>query len=240
MLKIKSICLYFFMAIFFYGCASLNPFSTSESEDKYFQITSKDETLFKDIMRIKVDCTKENSVGTRRVLINGAEYSSDIAIKYCLRKNLVDTNVGLKKVFLHRIVDAREDASVFSYIGRKGKITALDSSPSLEALFYMFLKQELNSRGIMVVETQTSPYTYRLDFTFNKTDGFYSRINQTLDGKLEAKLNISNINFNKDFNINTKQYVKNLKIRNSDEFDFFVGLLVKQAAIKTANIITKF
>ncbi|AQW81821.1 outer membrane liproprotein [Campylobacter pinnipediorum subsp. pinnipediorum] len=240
MLKIKSICLYFFMAIFFYGCASLNPFSTNESEDKYFQITSKDETLFKDIMRIKVDCTKENSVGTRRVLINGAEYSSDIAIKYCLRKNLVDTNVGLKKVFLHRIVDAREDASVFSYIGRKGKIIPLDSSPSLEALFYMFLKQELNSRGIMVVETQTSPYTYRLDFTFKKTDGFYDRMGQTLDGKLEAKLNISNINFNKDFNINTKQYVKNLKIGNSDEFDFFVGLLVKQAAIKTANIISKF
>ncbi|AQW86616.1 outer membrane liproprotein [Campylobacter pinnipediorum subsp. caledonicus] len=240
MLKIKSIFLYFLMAMFFYGCASLNPFSTNEIEDKYFQIASKDETLFKDIMRIKVDCTKENSVGTRRVLINGAEYSSDIAIKYCLRKNLVDTNVGLKKVFLHRIVDGRKDASVFSYTKRKGKITALDSSPSLEALYYMFLKQELNSRGIMVVETQTSPYTYRLDFTFNKTDGFYDRTNQTLDGKLEAKLNISNINFNKDFNINTKQYVKNLKIRNSDEFDFFVGLLVKQAAIKTANIITKF
>ena len=103
----------------------------------------------------------------------------------------------------------------------------------------MFLQRELNSRGIVVVDTQTSPYTYRLDFRFDELRGSYSGSSEILNGHLNGLLIISNINFKKTLPISTRHHVEKLEASESGQFDFFIALLVKQAAIKVADEITK-
>ena len=152
---------------------------------------------------------------------------------------MIDTNVGLKKVYFHRIVDARSSARSIYYTGVEGNTAVFNSNPRLEVLFYMFLQRELNSRGIVVVDTQTSPYTYRLDFRFDELRGSYSGSSEILNGHLNGLLILSNINFKKTLPISTRHHVEKLEASESGQFDFFIALLVKQAAIKVADEITK-
>ena len=189
-------------------------------------------------MRIPADCSACRGRGDG-VFINGVKYRSDVAINCCLEKNMIDINVGLKKVYFHRIVDARSSARSIYYTREDGSGVVFNSNPRLEVLFYMFLKRELNSRGIVVVDTQTSPYTYRLDFRFDELRGTYSRSSEILNGHLYGELVLSDINFKKRIPISTRHHVEELEASRSGQFDFFIALLVKQAAIKVADEITK-
>ena len=201
-------------------------------------INSEDKMYFEEVMRIPADCSACKGRGDA-LFINGVKYKSDVAINCCLEKNMIDTNVGLKKVYFHRIVDARSSARSIYYTGVEGNSAVFNSNPRLEVLFYMFLQRELNSRGIVVVDTQTSPYTYRLDFRFDELRGSYSGSSEILNGHLKGLLVLSNINFKKTLPISTRHHVEKLEASESGQFDFFIALLVKQAAIKVADEITK-
>ena len=50
---------------------------------------------------------------------------------------------------------------------------------------------------------------------------------------------LSNINFKKTLPISTRHHVEKLEASESGQIDFFIALLVKQAAIKVADEITK-
>ncbi|QKG28690.1 hypothetical protein [Campylobacter sp. RM16187] len=237
-MKFKTIFLMIAAAFIFLGCSSktsdgpvlASNVSSSSSSDAKFH--------FEEVMKIPVDCSScKGSADT--VTINGAKYRSDVAIKCCLKKNMIDTKVALKKVYLHRITDEREDVQSIKYIRANGSTVMFNSNPRLELLFYMFLKQELLSRGILVVEDQTSPYTYRLDFAFTELKGVYSRNQEQLNSQLFGVLKIKNINFSRMLNITTKQEVKKLAVSRTGQFDIYVSLLVKQAANKVAEEISK-
>lgn len=236
-MKFKTIFLMIAAAFIFLGCSSktdgpilASNVSGSSSSDAKFH--------FEEVMKIPVDCSSCNGSGDT-VTINGAKYRSDVAIKCCLKKNMIDTKVALKKVYIHRITDERADAQSIKYIRANGTTTMFNSNPRLELLFYMFLKQELLSRGILVVEDQTSPYVYRVDFAFTELKGVYSRNQEQLNSQLFGVLKIKNINFGRMLNITTKQEVKKLEASRTGQFDIYVSLLVKQAANKVAEEISK-
>ena len=238
---LRAILLAVFAAIFLTGCVAKASLCLScEGIDgvQSASISSQDNTYFEEVLRIPADCSACKGRGDG-VFINGVKYRSDVAINCCLEKNMIDINVGLKKVYFHRIVDARSSARSIYYTREDGSGVVFNSNPRLEVLFYMFLKRELNSRGIVVVDTQTSPYTYRLDFRFDELRGTYSRNSEILNGHLYGELVLSDINFKKRIPISTRHHVEELEASKSGQFDFFIALLVKQAAIKVADEITK-
>lgn len=232
MLNFKNLILTILLASFISGCGL--KFGSEQSYND-----SENKMLFHEVLKVPVDCSDCSDFFGKKITINGREYTSDVAIKCCLAKNLIDTNVGLKKVYIHRIVDRRDSAKGIYYTNYDGVKKVFDVRPSIEALFYMFLEAELNSRGIVVVDTQTSPYTYKLDFDIYSFLAEYSKKSKILDGKLIGKLSLSNINFKKSLEISTKQQVKRLDADEIDEFDFFVALLAKQAANKVVDVISK-
>ena len=222
-----------FAAFLFTGC-----FGLFESSPEVAQASDGNAKGYKEVMRIKADCSSCAS-GGQDIKINGTDYTSDVAIKCCLRDNLIDTGVALKKVFIHRIIDSRQSTDAIKFTKKNGRSYIFTSNPRLEALFYLFLKQELNSRGIMVVETQTSPYTYRLDFSFTDLKGSYSQSTRYLEARLEGAVRFSNINFTRNFSFTTTQEAVKLKAEKSKDFDLYVSLLVKQMANKVAEEISK-
>lgn len=229
----RSIMLTIFIAIFISGCGFF-------SKDTSYDYESKDRAMVKEIARLNLDCSDCSKFFGKKVMINGREYISDVAINCCLTKNLIDTEVGLKKVYIHRVVDKRDSAKGIYYTDAWGKKSVFDIKLNVEALFYMFLEQELKTRGMVVVDTQTSPYTYRLDFDFNSIAVEYFEKSKTLDGRIAGVLKLSNINFKKDFEISTKQKVRKLVAdEKSSEFDLFIALLAKQTANKVAQAISK-
>ncbi|QCD53161.1 hypothetical protein [Campylobacter sp. RM16192] len=237
-MKFKTIFLMIAAAFLFLGCSSktsdgpvlTSNISSSSSSDAKFH--------FEEVMKIPADCSSCSGSG-KEIAINGTRYKSDVAINCCLKKNMIDTKVGLKKVYIHRITDERNGPEAIKYIRRDGSIVFFNSNPRLEVLFYMFLKQELLSRGIVVTDDQTSPYTYRLDFSFNELKGVYSRNNEQLKSQLFGVLKIKNINYNRIKNISTNQDVRKLAVSRTGQFDIYVSLLVKQAANKVAEEISK-
>ncbi|CAD7289364.1 hypothetical protein LMG7974_01483 [Campylobacter majalis] len=210
------------------------------SYESGYNATSQDRVLYTQVLKTKVDCSDCSRFFGKEVFINGRYYTGDVALKCCLSKNLIDTDIGLKKVYIHRVVDRRKDAKGISYTSKYGKKWLYDTRPSIEALFVMFLQDELKSRGILVVDTQTSPYTYKLDFDINSFVADYVYGDRILNGRMYGGLRISNINFKRELEISTKQQVRELRATQAKDFDFFVALLAKQAANKVAQVIASF
>lgn len=235
MLNFKAIFIALIATFMLAGCASRYCGSCGTAGA---DIDGQSKMYFEEVMRVPADCSACEGSGDG-VFINGVKYKSDVAINCCLEKNMIDINIGLKKVYLHRIVDARENARSIYYTKKDGSGMVFSSNPRLEVLLYLFLEKELSSRGMVVVDTQTSPYTYRLDFSFDYLRGNYNQNGETLNGRLNGRLHLSNINFNKQINIATRHHVEKLEADRSDQFDFFIALLVKQAAIKIADEISK-
>lgn len=233
-MKFKGIFAILMMAFVFAGCFGGKSLPNGVDNGS----KSSAEFQFKEVMRIPLDCSSCSGVG-KSVTINGVRYRSDVAIRCCLSKNLIDSKVALKKVYIHRIIDQRESAQSIKFIGKNGKVSLLSPNPGLELLFYMFLKQELSSRGILLEESANSPYTYRVDFAFNKLDGIYSQNYEHLNSQLLGLLVIKNINYNRMINISTTQEARKFEASKSEDFDMFVALLVKQAANKVAEEISK-
>lgn len=237
-MRLKNIFMLAFAALFFLGCSSKNS-DTILQDNRNFTSSSMDSKMhFEEVMKIPADCSSCSGSG-KEIAINGVRYKSDVAIKCCLKKNMIDTKIGLKKVYIHRVTDDRSGTEAIKYIRRDGSVVFFNSNPRLEALFYMFLKQELLSRGIVVTEDQSSPYTYRVDFSFSELKGVYSRNNEQLKSQLFGVLKIKNINYNRMTNISTKQDVKRLAVSRTGQFDIYVSLLVKQAANKVTEEISK-
>lgn len=221
------------LVLFFTGCLGFGKVSNNT------MATDNDsKMLFTNVLDVENDCSLCDD-GGKKVYINGVRYYSDTALRCCLQKNMIDTNLALKKVYFHRITDDRQSARSIYYTRSDGLQVVFNSNPRLEVLFYMFLEHELNSRGILVVDTQTSPYTYRLDFSFEQLRGDYNEKSEYLSGSLFGRLTISNINFNKKLNISAKQSAQKLQASKSAHFDFFIALLVKQTAMKVADEISK-
>lgn len=219
-----------FAVLFFTGCFGW--FGSSP------EISQGDEKGYQEVMRIKADCSScANSKGSS-VVINGTEYSSDVAIKCCIAQSRIDTNAAIKKVYIHRVLDERDASSSIKFVGKNGAV-ALQPKERLEGLFYAFLAYELKNRAIEVVDSQTSPYTYRLDFAFTAYEGFYSQNAQALSAVMQGKLGVKNINKTRVLNVNTKQEVRKFEADELDDFNLYIHLLVKQMANKVAEEISK-
>lgn len=204
----RSIFLLFF-AFFLISCSSTTP--SHESKDV--------------VVRIKKDCApcSRHFDG----VIKGHHYSSDIPIECCTGIRPIDTSSSFTKVYIHGVFDLRSDQKIIQ--GKK-------FTKRLDKLFYLALKKEIEARGMLVVDTQTSPYTLRVDFDF--TDYKSTSSKDTFHATLDGFLTIKNINYTKKFNISTYQRIKDLGL--NPDYDLFVDLLAKQAANKVAEKISKF
>lgn len=162
--------------------------------------------------------------------IKGLLYISDMGLKCCADKRTLDTGVALKKVYLHRIYDLDEEKKIFYANNRQYFI-----NEQFNAAFYVFLKQELKARGMIVVEEiNNSPYVLRVDLHFIN---FSSNLDRTgLHSNLAAKLLLKDINTNKEFIVRTKQDV--IGFRDLREISFYTFLLIKQMANKSASVIS--
>ncbi|TQR57703.1 outer membrane lipoprotein MapA [Campylobacter troglodytis] len=162
--------------------------------------------------------------------IRGLLYLSDIGLKCCADKRTIDSGVALKKVYLHRIYDLEEEKKIFYANDKKYFI-----NEQFNVAFYIFLKQELKARGIVVIEEiNNSPYVLRLDLHFLD---FSSRLDPVgLHSNVSAKLSLKDININKEFIVRTKQDV--MGFRDLKEISFYTFLLIKQMANKTASVIS--
>ena len=238
MLKFKSLIIAAFALLAFAGCVGKTCDACYGINGERSDIGGADAFYFNEVMTVQSDCSLCSGRGGT-LKINGTTYKSDVAIQCCLEKNMIDTNIGLKKVYIHRITDDRQSARSIRYSRRDGSQVVFNSNPRLETLFYMFLERELQSRGILVVDTQTSPYTYRLDVSFGSLSGEYDRKAEQLNGRLEGSMRLSNINFSRLRRFSTHHHVEKLEASESKDFDFFIALLVKQAAIKVADEISK-
>ncbi len=162
--------------------------------------------------------------------IQGLLYLSDVGLQCCADKRTLDTGVAIKKVYLHRIYDLPEEKKTF-YIGNDRYFI----NENFNAAFYVFLEQELKARGIVVIDgINNSPYVLRLDLSFVD---FSSKFDRTgLHSNISARLNLKDINTDKEFVVRTKQDV--VGFNDEKEISFYTFLLIKQMANKVASIVS--
>ncbi|MCX2682304.1 outer membrane lipoprotein MapA [Campylobacter sp. MIT 21-1685] len=174
-------------------------------------------------------CSTDSSFEAR---IKGLLYVSDIGIQCCPNKRTLDTNIALKKVYLHRFYDLKEDQKILLFNDKK-----LFVDVQFNAVFYTYLEQELKARGIVIVDNNqnNSPYISKIDLNFS---AYSARKDSTgLHSKLVGVLKVSDINKDRNFTIRTKQDVEGFK--NIKEITFYTHLLIKQMANKAASIISE-
>ncbi|ALV24002.1 outer membrane liproprotein [Campylobacter iguaniorum] len=223
----KSVIWTLLAALFLVGCSSKNGLYIDSGSQKSYET----------IMTIKTNCKPCDSAAIYKTTINGASYKSDMAISCCENVRKIDTNVALQKVYIHHVWDLRENQKVI-YV--KNSKTAYTLSSRADAMFYLALRDELMSRGIMVVDSQTSPYTLKVDFAFSDFAGIYNPAYAQLNSKLIGNVSMTNINYKRKRQISTTQNVTGLKNPSLSDFDLYMGLLAKQAANKVAEEISKF
>lgn len=138
----------------------------------------------------------------------------------------------MKKVYLHRFYDLKEGQKVLNAKGKK-----LFVDVNFNAVFYTYLKQELEARGIVVLDNnnQNSPYVSKIDLEFISYGATQDAIG--LHSKLVGVLQVSDINKNKKFTIRTKQDVQGFD--DLKETTFYTHLLIKQMANKAASLISE-
>ncbi|EIM3960300.1 hypothetical protein LM822_001828, partial [Campylobacter jejuni] len=83
-------------------------------------------------------CSSCESPGGFEAKIKGLLYISDVGIQCCANKRTLDTGIALKKVYLHRFYDLKEEQKVLNAKGKK-----LFVDVNFNAVFYTYLKQEL-------------------------------------------------------------------------------------------------
>ncbi|EAK0817972.1 hypothetical protein IO384_000862 [Campylobacter lari] len=206
----------FVLALFFSACA----------------VNSKNQSVAKvnELIKIQAQCYNPSDSKAYEAKIKGLVYISDVGLKYCANKRTIDKSASLKKVYIHRVYDLNENLKYSSSNGNNYYI-----NENFNYYFYVFLKEELENRGIVVVEdTQDSPYVLRVDLSFND---FYSKFDfNSLFSIIASQLTLKDINTNKTINIKTKQEVKGFY--NIKDLPFFTQLLIKQVANKSADIIS--
>ena len=176
-------------------------------------------------------CTSCEDPQSFEARIRGLFYVSDVGILCCANKRTLDTSVALKKVYLHRFYDLAEDQKVLLTDKRKYLIDL-----KFNAVFYTYLKQELEARGIEVLENndKNSPYVTKIDLDF--TNYFSRKDSIGLHSRIVGVLSVKDINKDKKFTIRTKQDVQGFE--NLQEITFYTHLLLKQMANKAASVIS--
>lgn len=177
-------------------------------------------------------CSRCESADGFEAKIKGLLYVSDVGIQCCANKRTLDTSIALKKVYLHRFYDLKEEQKVLNAKGQK-----LFVDVQFNAVFYKYLKQELEARGIVVLDNNehNSPYISKIDLNFISYNS--SQDSLGLHSKLVGVLQVSDINKNKKFTIRTKQDVQGFE--NLKDITFYTHLLIKQMANKAAGIISE-
>lgn len=200
-------------------------FSACAVNSKTQNITRVNETI-----KIQAQCYNPSDSKAYEAKIQGLTYISDVGLKYCVNKRTIDKSVALKKVYIHRVYDLDENLKFSTSNGSNYYI-----NENFNYYFYIFLKEELKSRGIVVVDSaQDSPYILRVDLSFVD---FYSKFDsKSLFSVIASQLEIKDINTNKKINIKTKQEVKGFSKIN--DLPFYTQLLIKQVANKAADIIS--
>ncbi len=162
--------------------------------------------------------------------IRGLLYISDVGIRCCADKRTLDKSVGVKKIYIHAISDLAEEQKIFY---AKGKSYIINEK--FNAVFFNFLKQELQARGMKIVKgINNSPYVLRLDLDFLT---FSANLDATgLHSNVSGRLTLKDINHDKDIVVRTKQDI--MGFSNTNEISFYTYLLLRQLANKTANIIS--
>ncbi len=183
-----------------------------------------------EVIKIQAQCYNPSDSRAYEAKIQGLIYISDVGLKYCVNKRTIDKSASLKKVYIHRIYDLDENKKISS-----SEQTNYYIDEKFNYYFYVFLKQELKDRGIVVVEsTQDSPYVLKVNLSF--TD-FYSKFNSnSLYSSVSGRLELQNINTNKKINIKTKQEIRGFN--KISDLPFYTQLLIKQMANKAADIIS--
>ncbi len=200
----------------------------------FLNACAKKQDTFAQVNRISKisQCTSCENPNGFEVKIKGLVYTSDIGIQCCVKKRTLDPGVALKKVYLHRFYDLKENQKL---LDAKGQNFFVDVQ--FNAVFYVYLKQELQARGIVVLDSNdnNSPYVSKVDLEFVS----YNAIQDVsgLHSKLVGVLQVSDINRNKKFTIRTKQDVQGFN--NLKETSFYTHLLIKQMANKAANLISE-
>ncbi|MDO4674172.1 outer membrane lipoprotein MapA [Campylobacter sp.] len=162
--------------------------------------------------------------------IKGLLYLSDVGIVCCADRRTLDTGVALKKVYLHRFYDLREEQKLVFLNGQKYYIDL-----KFNAIFYTYLEQELKNRGIIVLEDNpNSPYVAKVDLSFLQFDAKQNA--SGLHSKLVGLLHVSDTNRNKKFTLRTKQDVQGFE--DMKDLSFYTHLLIKQMANKAASLIS--
>nr|WP_152778855.1 outer membrane lipoprotein MapA [Campylobacter hepaticus] len=179
----------------------------------------------------KTQCVPCESLEGFEAKIKGLLYISDIGIRCCANKRTLDTGVALKKVYLHRFYDLKENQKVLNVKGKKLLVDV-----NFNAVFYVYLKQELEARGIIVLDNneQDSPYVSKIDLNLVSYNALEDAIG--LHSRLVGVLHVSDINKNKKFTIRTKQEVQGFN--DLKEITFYTHLLIKQMANKAASLIS--
>lgn len=143
--------------------------------------------------------------------------------------NKIDTSSDLKKAYIHSVVALNIEQI---YTNHKGERVKLDQR--IDAAFFRFLKKELRKRGIVLVNSQDFPYTWRVDFKFTKFNA--SHKNGVFDGQMSGKLTLKNINYSKKFTINAKL---NQEKVNKSEVSNKIDSLAQALAIRAADHINQ-
>lgn len=233
-----------FFILFFTACSSTMQTSGSgyningTSDEK--KIDSNSFKNFKEIMRIRPKCEPCDNGSGSSVNLNGIEYSSDISLSCCRDVRKIDTSISLKKVYIHRVADLREDQKIVRIQGKDKQFQDMHMSKRADYMFYLILKQELSERGIIVLEERTSPYVMKLDFDFLALQSYYSPSSEHLASNLEGFLMLKDINKTKRYKIFTTQDVRKLDTSDPDDIAVYIDLLIRQAANKVAEEISKF
>lgn len=162
--------------------------------------------------------------------IRGLLYISDVGLRCCADKRTIDKSVALKKVYIHRVTDLDEEKKRLQTTDK-----TLFINERFDVAYIDFLKQELNARGIVVVEgINKSPYVTRVELDFIDLS---ASVDETgLHSTLNAQLKLKDINTDQNLVLRTKQDV--MGFSKLEDISFYSFLLIKQLANKTASIIS--
>lgn len=240
----KNIILIIFILLGFSGCS----FTWFSSDDDFVGGTCGIEECGtsisapkQEVLRFQTECDecyKSSRIGFSKTILDGYLYTSDISFNCCPNRRAIDGSSALKKVYIHKILDLRESQKIIKFIQGNHK-SNLHTARRFNLLLYKALKNELEQRGIILIESPTT-YSVKLDFELSELNSIYRANQSRLDSKLNGILLLKTMGKAKKFNISTNQNVRRLQASNADDLAVFMELLIKQMANKIAREIVSF
>lgn len=213
----KKLLLVIFFGLILVGCASKNSAQNGE------------------LMRIDSKCIPCNLSKYSAIDTSDLKYDKIIARECCA--NPFDASKGLKKVYIQNFNDFSEKLIL---IVSKSQKNAIYINQNFNHIFRIFLKKELESMGILLIDNKPSPYALKINVDLMAFKSSYFKENLQLKSQLYANLRIKNINKTKFRQVFVKQNVNFAEITDSKDAEIYVNLLVKQLTNKIALQIFNF